>query len=226
MLFDNFNGEKAMSTKQDLKLPRSVKTLLDIIFGLLIIVCVFLVLWIAFSPLILSMSDVVITASVPVAIGSGDEPQFEVEVAGAEAQGIQAAYVDESQGTLRLETTDWYLIFISNLAKLLTSIGLSYLIYLLRSVIIALQQGEVFTLENVVRIRRIGYLVLVVAFVRSLVEYIAAYEVLNRLDIVKPPLSLPSASAAEVILASLLILVLAQVWSYGLELEHDSELTA
>ena len=214
-----------MSTKQDLKLPRIVKTLLDIIFGLLIIVCVFLVLWIAFSPLILSMSDVVITASVPVAIGSGYEPQFEVEVAGAEAKGIRAAFVDEAQGTLRLETTDWYFIFISNLAKLLTAIGLAYVVYLLRAVLQAILQGDVFTQENVVRIRRIGYSVLIVAFVRAAAEYLAADEILKQLTITQPALNLPSPFEAEVILASLLILVLAQVWSYGLALERESALT-
>ena len=113
----------------------------------------------------------------------------------------------------------------SNLAKLLTAVGLAYLVYLLRSVVIAIQLGEVFTQQNVMRIRRLGYLVLIVAFVRALVEYIAAYEVLNRLEILKPPLSLPSPFEAEVILASLLILALAQVWSYGLELERERALT-
>jgi hypothetical protein len=214
-----------MSTTQNQKLPRIVKTLLDIIFGLLVVVCVFLVLWIAFSPLILNISDITITSSVPVAIGSGDEPQFEVEIAGAEAKGIQAAFVDEAQGTLRLETTDWYFIFISNLAKLLTAIGLAYVVYLLRAVLKALLEGDVFTQENEVLIRRIGYAVLIVALVRAAAEYLAAYEILKQLTITRPALSLPSPFEAEVILASLLILVLAQVWSYGLELERDRALT-
>jgi hypothetical protein len=214
-----------MSSTQNQKLPRIVKTVLDIIFGLLIIICVFLVLWIAFSPLILNISDIVITASVPVAIGSGYEPQFEVEIAGAEAQGIRNAFVEEAQGTLRLETTDWYLIFISNLSKLLTAIGLAYVVYLLRSVIKALLQGEIFTQENVVKIRRIGYAVLIVALVRASAEYFAARAILRQLTIVEPGLSLPSPFEAEVILASLLILVLAQVWSYGLELERERAMT-
>jgi hypothetical protein len=214
-----------MSSTKNQKLPRIVKTLLDIIFGLLAVVCVFLVLWIAFSPLILSISDVVITSSVPVAIGSGDEPQFEVEIAGAEAKGIQAAFVDEAQGTLRLETTDWYFIFISNLAKLLTAIGLAYVVYLLRAVLKALLEGDVFTQENVVLIRRIGYAVLIVAFVRAAAEYFAASEILKQLTITRPALILPSPFEAEVILTSLLILVLAQVWSYGLALERERALT-
>jgi len=214
-----------MSTKQNPRVLRIVKIILDIIFGLLVIVSAFLLLWIVLSPFILNVTDIAIMSSVPVAIGSGTEPRMEVEVAGAEAKGIQAAYVDETQGTLRLETTDWYLIFISNLAKLLTAIGLAYLVYLLRSVVIAIQQGDVFTQENVTRIRRLGYLVLVVALVRALLEYVAAYEFLRQLTVTSPSLSLPSPFDAGVILASLLILALAQVWSYGLELERDRALT-
>ncbi|MCJ7535821.1 MAG: DUF2975 domain-containing protein [Anaerolineales bacterium] len=214
-----------MSANQNPKILRIVKVILDILFGLLVIVSVFLLLWIALSPFILSMSGITIMSSVPVAIGTGNDPRMDVEIAGADAEGIQIAYIDEAQGTLRLETTDWYLIFVSNLAKLLTAVGLAYLIYLLRSVIIAIQNGEVFTQENVLRIRRLGYLVLIVAFVKAAVEYFAAYEILNQLTIVVPPLSLPSPFEAEVILASLLILVLAQVWSYGLELERERALT-
>ena len=214
-----------MSAKQNPRVLRIVKIILDIIFGLLVIVSAFLLLWIVLSPFILNVTDIAIMSSVPVAIGSGTEPRMEVEVAGAEAKGIQAAYVDETQGTLRLETTDWYLIFISNLAKLLTAIGLAYLVHLLRSVVMAIQQGDVFTQKNVTRIRRLGYLVLVVALVRALLEYVAAYEFLRQLTITSPSLSLPSPFDAGVILASLLILALAQVWSYGLELERERALT-
>jgi uncharacterized membrane protein len=48
-----------------------VETFLELISGLLIVACAFLVLWIAFSPLILKVIDTVITPSVPAAIGSG-----------------------------------------------------------------------------------------------------------------------------------------------------------
>jgi hypothetical protein len=214
-----------MSTTKNQRLPRIVKTVLDFIFGLLVIACALIALFIAFSPLIRMGIDIPFTSSVPVAIGSGGEPQFEVVIAGAEAHGIRAAFVNEAQGTLRLETTNWYFIFISNFAKLLTSIGLAYVVYLLRAVMQNLLQGEVFTQDNVARIRRIGYAVLIVAFVRAAAEYLAAYEILKQLTITRPALSLPSPFEAEVILASLLILVLAQVWSYGLDLEREKALT-
>lgn len=214
-----------MSSTLNSRLPRIVKVLLDIIFWLLIFVIAFLILWIAFSPFLLNVSGIAITSSVPVAVGSGDEPRFEVQIAGAETKGIRNAFVDEAQGTLRLETTDWYLIFVSNLSKLLIALGLVYVVYLLRSVFQDLLQGEVFTQENAEKVRRIGYAVLVVGFLQAVVEYFAAREVLRQLTITSPALSLPSPFEAEIILASLLILVLAQVWSYGLELEREKALT-
>jgi hypothetical protein len=214
-----------MSTTKNLRLTRFVKILLDIIFWLLVFVSGFLVLWIAFTPFLLNTSDILITSSVPVAIGSGGEPQFEVEVVGAAAKGVRSAFVQEAQGTLYLETTNLGLILISNLAKLLTAIGLAYVIYLLRCVLQAILQGDPFAVENTVRIRRIGYLVLLVGFLKAAVEYFAAREILNQLTFVDPALSLPSPFEAELLLASLLILVLAQVWSYGLDLEREKALT-
>jgi hypothetical protein len=214
-----------VATIQNTRLLRAVKTILDVIYYLLLGACIFLVLWIAVSPVILKGSDSVISASVPVAIGSGEEPRFDVQVAGAAAQGIRAAFVDEAQGTLRLETHSWGLVAVSNLAKLLTAIGLAYVFYLLRRVLQAITQGDTFTQQNAEHIRRIGYLVLLVGFLRPTVEYLAAYAVLRQLMIVEPALSLPSPFKAEVILGSLLILVLAQVWSYGLELEREQALT-
>lgn len=214
-----------MSTTLNSRLTRAVKVILDILFWMLVVVTTFLVLWITFSPLILQVSDIVITSSVPVAIGSGDVPRFEVEVADAEAKGIRNAFVEEAQGTLRLETTDWYLIFVSNLGKLVVALGLLYVVYLLRSLFTAILQEEIFTQENAALIRRTGYAVLIVGLLKAAAEYFAAWEVLRQLTITSPPLNLPSPFEAVIILSSLLILVLAQVWSYGLELEREKALT-
>lgn len=214
-----------MTELKTTKLTRGVKIFVDVIFYLLAGVCIFLVVWIAVSPLIVKARDASITASVPVAIGAGAEPRFEVEVGGPAAQGVRYAFVDEAQGTLRLETSNWGFIAISNLAKLLTAIGLAYVFYLLRGVLQSILQGEPFSEENARRVRRMGYAVLLVAFLRPTVEYLAAYTILKQLAIVQPALSLPSPFQAELLLTSLLILILAQVWSYGLELELERALT-
>ena len=88
-----------MSTKQNPRVLRIVRIVLDILFGLLVIVSAFLLLWIFLSPFILNVTDIAIMSSVPVAIGSGTEPRMEVEVAGAEAKGIQAVHMPTEVGT-------------------------------------------------------------------------------------------------------------------------------
>lgn len=213
-----------MSNQINPKLPRFVKGIIDIIYVLLIFSCVTFLLSIVLSPLILKGTQSVITASVLVGIGSDEEHRFDVQVAGGEAKGIRHAFVDEAQGTLRLETDNWMYVFISNFSKLLIVIGLTYIFYLLRAVLKDILQGDPFATENAPRIRRIGYMALLLAFLRPTIEYIAANEIIRNLRI-QPALSLPSPFKVESILISLLFLILAQVWSYGIELKRDQALT-
>jgi hypothetical protein len=197
----------------------------DLIYYLLAGASVLLALWIALSPLVMKAFDIPITASVPESIGADPEPRISVEVAGSAANGINAAFVDEAQGILRLETTNWAFIATSNLAKLLTAIGLAYVFYLLRTILQAILQGDPFMQDNVARMRKMGFAVLLVGFLRPTVEYLAAWSILNQSSSIEPLLSLPSPFQVGVILVSLLIFILAQVWSYGLEIERDRALT-
>lgn len=214
-----------MSTERDFRLARFVKKLLDFIFGLLVFACVGLVLWTIFSPLILGQGDSLGTASVSVAIGSGDEPQFDVMFTGPTKDAIQAAFVEEAEGTLRLETSSFLLILIANAAKVVAAIGLAYVFYLLRAVVQTILDGDPFAAENGQRLRRLGYAVLAVGILRPSVDYLAATEILNRLPMAVPALNPGPTFDAEVLLATLLILLLAHIWSYGLELERDQALT-
>ncbi|NIS80200.1 MAG: hypothetical protein GTO14_08315 [Anaerolineales bacterium] len=213
-----------MSTK-NLRLIRFVKGLLDFLFGLLIFAIMALVLWTALSPLIIGKGGNIGTATVPVTIGVGEEPQFEVSFSSPAKDEIRAAFVEEAEGTLRLETTNFILVLMANAAKLISGIGLAYVFYLLRAVVQATLDGNPFAAENGPRLRRLGYVVLLVGFLNPLVQYIAASEVLNRLPVALPALNPGPTLNAEIILVSLLILILAHIWSYGLELERDKALT-
>jgi hypothetical protein len=214
-----------MSTAKSLRLTRFVKTLLDIIFGLLVFACIGLVLWIALSPLILGEEGNLATASISVAIGSGDEPQIEVTFTNPTKDAINAAFVEEAEGILRLETSSLLLVLIANTAKLVVAIGLAYVFHLLRTVVQTILDGDPFAAENGQRIRRLGYAVLLVGILWPCIDYIAAVEILKRLPTAVPALSPGSAFDSEVILATLLILLLSQIWSYGLELEREQALT-
>ncbi|NIM95963.1 MAG: DUF2975 domain-containing protein [Anaerolineales bacterium] len=214
-----------MDTTEKSQLARILKIVLDIIFGLLVFACVALVLWMALWPLISHQAGIPGTASLPVRIGAGEEPQFEVTFTSTPNDAINLAYVEEAEGTLRLETRSTMLIVISNAAKLVLAMGLAYIFYLLREVVQAILDGEPFVAENVRRIRRLGYAVLVVGILGSTIEYLAATVILNRLPTTVPVLSAGPTFDASLILAALFILLLAQIWSYGLELERDRALT-
>ena len=214
-----------MSSIKNLRIARFLKTLLDVIYGFLIIACVALVLWVAFSSLILGQAGFWGTASVPVTLGTGDVPQFEVSFTEPTQDTIHTAFVDEAQGTLRLETNSFLLILIANAAKVVTGIGLAYVFNQLRKVMQTILDGDPFALENSPRLRKIGYSVLALGLLQPIAGYLAAAEILKQLPPASPTLNPGIPFNAEVILTTLLILLLAHIWSYGLELERDQELT-
>ena len=102
-----------MTTQANTKLPRFTKALLDIIYGLLIFSSIALALMIVLSPFILNGAKIPLTASVQVGIGSAEAQRFEAQISGDTTKGIQNAFVDQAQGTLRLETFTWRYIFFS-----------------------------------------------------------------------------------------------------------------
>jgi hypothetical protein len=214
-----------MSKLINLRFARFVKAILDIAFAAMVFACVGLVLWIIFSPLIVNQTDVIGSASVPVLIGSGEEPQFEVFPINQTKDDVHASFVEDAEGTLRLETSSIFLILIANATKLIVGIGLAYIFNLLRGILQNILDGHPFTSGNALRIRRLGYGVLLMGILRPLVEHIAATEILNRLQDTSPTLTPGPTFNIEVILFSLLILLLAYIWDYGLELAQDSALT-
>ena len=214
-----------MSTTKNLRLARFLKGFLDFIFGLLVFVGVGLVLWTVFSPLILGQSGALGTASLPVRIGSGEEPQFEVTFSGATRDRIETAFVDEAEGTLRLETNSYWLILIANIAKVVTAAGLAYVFYQLRAFVKLILDGNPFAEQAGLHLKRLGYAVILVGVGSPVIQFFSAWEIFNRLPTTVPALSPGPTFNAEVILGSLLVLLLAHVWSYGLDLERERALT-
>ncbi|MCK4801566.1 MAG: hypothetical protein KAS84_06220 [Anaerolineales bacterium] len=207
-------------------LPRVIKVLLDIIYGLLIFVLVGLAVWMVISPILVNRVGTLGTASVPVTLGTGDLARMEVTFQGSPSVGINDAFVEEANGILRLETNSPLLILIANGAKLIVAVGLAYIFYLLRKVMQTILDGEPFAANNVVLIRRLGYTVLLVGFGGSLLEGLATMEILNRLPATVPHLQAATTFDPRLILANtLFIFLLAQIWGYGMELERDKALT-
>ena len=138
---------------------------------------------------------------------------------------IRDAFLVDTEGTLTLETRSAYLVIVSNLAKLVYASGLAYIFYLLRVIVKAIIDGDPFSSKNGRNIRRLGYSILAVGILGPLAEYIAANEILNRLSVLDPILQPGPTFDARTVLITLFILLLAHIWSYGLELEHDRSLT-
>jgi hypothetical protein len=202
-----------------------LKTLLDFLFGLTIFACIALILWVTLAPLILRQTGIVGTTSIPVRIGNGEDPQFDVSFQGVSQDAVRHAFVSEAEGTLNLETGSIYLIAVANAAKLVLGGGLIYVFYLLREIVKAIVHGEPFNAESSRKFRRLGFTVLVFSFLAPVSQYIAATEILNRLAIPEPHLSPGPTFDATYLFMALLILLLSYVWSYGKDLEVDRQLT-
>lgn len=214
-----------MPSTLNTRLIRFVKVVFDILYFTLIFACVALILYLLLLPLLFQQHEFVGTASIPVRIGGGEDPSFEVALSGRAMDPIQLAFVEEAEGTLRLETRSALLLVISNAARLIAAIGLAYVFRLLRIILQSVLDEEPFAVENGKRMRRLGIVVLVFGLLIPSVENLAAVEILHRLPATVPDLQAGPTFDAGTILLSLLILILAHIWSYGMELERDRALT-
>jgi hypothetical protein len=214
-----------MKTKNDSRLARVLKILLDLLFGLAVFAGIGLLIWSAISPMVLKSGEGLGSASVPVRIGTGEEPQFQVSFIEPLPAGIIGASVHEAEGMLFVETESSSLIAIANAPKILIVFGLAYIFNLLRKIVSAIEAGEPFTLDTSHRVRQLGYAVLALSFLGSIVEYLAAREIFNRLPTIVPELAPGPTFDARILFVALMILLLAHIWSYGLDLERERALT-
>ena len=214
-----------MTDTKDLQLVRVIKVLLNVLIGLAIFAGVGLLLWTAASPIVLSRGDAFGTVTVPVRIGSGGEPQFDVAFNSPPPSQIHAVFVEEAEGTLTVTTTNAWMVVIANAAKIIVLTGLAYIIYLLRAVVRAIEEGHPFSEENANNLRLIGYMVLVMSVLSPVVQYLVARQVVRQLPPAVPALQAGPSFEAGVLLVAMFILLLARLWGYAIELERDRELT-
>jgi len=214
-----------MSGTKNVRLVRFLKGLMDFLYGAMIFAIAALILWVSLMPLISRNSEFIGSASIPVRIGTGSDPQLGVSLLESPVDKIGNIYIEEGEGTLFIETNSMYLIAVANAAKLVSALGLLYVFHLMRKIMKSIDEGAPFTAEASSQIRRLGYAVLAVSFIGPGAATIAAMEILNRLPNTAPEFVAGPTYNVEVLLASLLILLLAHIWSYGLDLERERALT-
>lgn len=214
-----------MTVSKNLRLAKFLKVLLDITLGLAILAIVGLSIWTAASPLVLNRPDVFGTVTVPVRIGTGGDPQLDIRFVNKAPVNVNEAYVEDAEGTFVFTTTDASPVIIANAAKLLILAGLAYVLYMLRSVITNLKSGQPFSEANAMHIRRMGFVVLGLGVLGPVVQFVSAWLIMNRLPGTVPALQAGPTFDGKVVLLALFILLLAQIWSYGIELEREQALT-
>jgi hypothetical protein len=214
-----------MATPRRSRLARFLKVVLDILFGVTVFGCVALALWTLIFALIALPEGAAGTASLPVILGTESEPEVRVTFTGTPDDHIRRAFMDEAEVTLWLETRSALLVGVANTAKLVVALGLAFIFHLLRRIVAAVVEGEPFSADNGRRIRRLGFAVLGISVLGPAAQFIAATEILNRLPTTVPPLRAGPTFDALTLLTALFILLLAHIWSYGIELERDRALT-
>jgi len=136
--------------------------------------------------------------------------------------------IQERDTTRHLEfrTTDWRTFLMVNWV-LLVPIPFGLLgIHYLRSFLADVLASAVFTRTNAARLSRLGWLVIALAVVAPPLQYWRSWIVLKRLDLDIATLSPASPDWIDgSAMFGVLLLVLASVWRYGVELQQDRDLT-
>lgn len=214
-----------MATARSNRLARFLRFVLDFLYGLSILAGLALVIWVGISPLVVRAGESYGSVSIPVLIGSGEEPEFDVNFTMDPHAEVHSAFVRKAEGMLYLETQSVWLIAMANASKFVVILGLAYIFYLVRNVVRAIESGTPFTQNASQNLRRLGYSVLILSLLGPVVEHLAAREIFNLLPEMTPKLSPGPTFDVGIFFIALMILLLAHVWSYGLELEREQALT-
>jgi hypothetical protein len=112
----------------------------------------------------------------------------------------------------------------ASLGYLLGAVVVGVILYLLRRILREAVKSGPFQASNVSRMRLIGYVILGVGILAPVIQYLVSALALRGITAADPAVSAPLAFDPTVILSGLLFLVLAHIWSYGLDIEQDRAL--
>ena len=105
--------------------------------------------------------------------------------------------------------------------KLLHTLAGLYVLFQLKLLFGAILQKKPFHLDNARRIRKIGFIVIALGVLNSIVPYLHSWMVLNlftsQVSSLRPPLDFET----NVVFYGLVILVLAELFRYGCRLEES-----
>jgi hypothetical protein len=208
------------------RLARGLRVWFDVVLVLSGLAMGLLALWLVISPLAMAGGARESEAAVAVAVGAGPlRPVLPVRLTTSQEGLFSTPRLVRGRGQLRFSTSNWRLQFLTNVSLLIGALVALYGVLLVRNPLRDVGAGQPFGPTNARRLRILGVLFLVVGVLRPAVEYALGSLVLSRIVSVEPVLSPPLAFQRDAIVAGLLLLVLAQVWRHGSELEEDQSLT-
>jgi len=128
-------------------------------------------------------------------------------------------------GELRLDTSNAGL-YCSSMLSLLGAVAVVlWLLWTLRALVVSALDGAPFTRRNVRRLSTIGFAIIGLGLVAPVLQYLLARAVLARAAVEGLPMAPAFRLSADPILGGLLVLVLAAVFSYGVDIEEERSLT-
>ncbi|MGA9190199.1 MAG: hypothetical protein WBZ24_00565 [Anaerolineales bacterium] len=138
--------------------------------------------------------------------------------------GTGATYEDVV-GSLLVDTPNVGWVAVANLPDLLAAIGLAFIFFNLRKILDAVLAGDPFAEQGGVHLRRLGITGLAMGLLLPLVQSGSSLVLLAQLAPAGSHLQPGPVFNGWAILGGLLGMILSQVWSYGLDLERDRQLT-
>jgi hypothetical protein len=165
--------------------------------------------------------------AVQVTVENAGAPRAQPVPSGDTARASEVV-IQERDTTRHLEfrTTDWRMFLIVNWVLLVPILFGLLGIHYLRSFLADVLASDVFTRTNADRLSRLGWLMIAVAVLFPPLQYWRSWIVLRRLDLDGVTLSPASPDWIDgSALFGVLLLVLASVWRYGVELQQERDLT-
>jgi hypothetical protein len=139
--------------------------------------------------------------------------------------GIAKANLVKGRGELRFTTTEWRLHFASLGSILLSLMVILFVIWSLRRILVNVQSGKTFALENSRYLRRSAFLLIGLAVLWPFSNYALSRYVLLHLDVNTLDLRPAFAFDSDALLVGLVLLVFSIILSRGHRLEQSTELS-
>lgn len=204
---------------------RIAKAVIDIIWWLVLVGTVLVVVWLLLPPVLLHNLGLHPTVEAEVALEHGSVLRT-VPLASPDAVVASHPVLHEAQARLAFQTSRWGLKLVSTLVLLPGLVGALLVLQLLRRLLHDVREGAVFTADNARRITWLGWLLVAMGLLEPVLGNARTALILMRAKLTGVSLApAPAGGGWDLLLPGLLVLVLAVVWHYGVELQQERDLT-